>query len=200
LIARVKLVLGAGLAAALAACVTPTDGGAERALAALKAGGHYGLMRHTKAPGKGNAPTSRLGDCATQRNLDAAGRAEARGIGEGLRRAGVTIFKVYASRWCRGMETAELLAVGVRAGAPVQTLDILDDLSVAPERELVQTKRLASLVAEPIRTPSVVLVTHFDNIAALTRISTGEGDIVVVKPAGGRFEVVGRIPAGALRD
>ena len=88
----------------------------------------------------------------------------------------------------------------MRAGTPVETLDILDDISVAPERELVQTKRLDALVAAPIRTPSVVLVTHFDNIAALTRISTGEGDIVVVKPQGGRFEVVGRIPAGALRE
>jgi len=36
--------------------------------------------------------------------------------------------------------------------------------------------RLAALVSEPIRTPSVLLVTHHDNIAALTRIDTREGE------------------------
>ena len=162
--------------------------------AALKAGGHYGLMRHAKAPGRSDPDGFRLGDCATQRNLDAGGRAQAAAVGAGLRRAGVTIFKLYASRWCRGMETAELLAVG-----DVEPLDVLNSFHRAPEREVEQTKHLRALVSQPIATPSVLLVTHHDNIVALTRIVTREGEIVVVKPlGGGKFEIAGRIPQDAL--
>lgn len=173
------------------------DDGAEsdRALAALKAGGHYGLMRHAHAPGRDDPPGARLGDCATQRNLDEEGRAQARAIGAGLRRAGITIFKLYAGRWCRTMETAEQLAVG-----DVEPLDILNAFA-GPEAEREQTRHLAALVSQPIASPSVLLVTHHDNIAALLRVQAREGDIVVVKPEGrGRFAVVGRIPAAALRD
>jgi phosphohistidine phosphatase SixA len=180
----------------VAAAPVRADEPAERALAALKSGGHYALMRHAKAPGPRESEPGRLGDCATQRNLDAEGREQARRIGAALRAAGVVIFKVYASRWCRGMETAELLAVG-----DVEPLDILNSFAAAPEREREQTKQLAALVSAPIRSPSVLLVTHHDNIAALTRSVTREGDIVVVRPEGrGKFAVVGRIPSESLRD
>jgi phosphohistidine phosphatase SixA len=170
------------------------DEGSKRALAALKSGGHYGLMRHAKAPGRDDPADFRHGDCATQRNLDGDGRAQAAAVGAGLRRAGVTIFKLYASRWCRAMETAELLAVGVRASTLVEPLDVLNSFHRAHEREIEQTRHLRALVAQPIATPSVLLVTHHDNIVALTRIVTREGEIVVVKPQGrDRFEIVGRI-------
>ncbi|MBL8663409.1 MAG: histidine phosphatase family protein [Candidatus Odyssella sp.] len=163
-------------------------------MAALKAGGHYGLMRHAKAPGRSDPETFRLGDCATQRNLDVAGRAQAAAIGAGLRRAGVTIFKLYASRWCRSMETAELLAVG-----DMEPLDVLNSIHGRPDREIEQTKHLRALVAQPIATPSVLLVTHHDNIAALTRLVLREGEILVVRPlGGGRFDIVGRIAPDAL--
>lgn len=182
------------LLSSLAAAPAQADASSERALAALKAGGHYGLMRHAKAPGRDDPENFRLGDCATQRNLDAGGRAQAAAIGAGLRRAGVTIFKLYASRWCRCMETAELLAVG-----DVEPLDVLNAFHRAPEREAEQTKHLAALVSQPITTPSVLLVTHHDNIVALTRLITREGEIVVVKPLGrGKFDIVGRILPDAL--
>jgi phosphohistidine phosphatase SixA len=170
------------------------DRDSDRALAALKSGGHYALMRHAKAPGRDDPENFRPGDCATQRNLDAGGRAQAAAIGAGLRRAGITIFKLYASRWCRCMETAELLAVG-----DVEPLDVLNSFHRTPERERDQTKHLSALVAQPITTPSVLLVTHHDNIVALTRIVTREGEIVVVKPLGrGKFDIVGRILPDAL--
>jgi hypothetical protein len=44
-------------------------------------------------------------------------------------------------------------------------------------------------------------VTHHDTLAALTRLMTREGEIVVVKPlGGGKFDVIGRIPPDALAD
>jgi len=189
------LAIAATAMLAVGAARAEGEGEARRAIEALKSGGHYGLMRHARAPGRDDPPGARLGDCATQRTLDDEGRRQAQAIGAGLRRAAVTVFKLYASRWCRAMETAELLAVG-----DVEPLDVLN-VFPRPDAERDQTRHLRALVAQPIRTPSVLLVTHHDNILSLTRIVTREGDIVVVKPArGNEFTVIGRIPADALRD
>ncbi|WP_341649020.1 histidine phosphatase family protein [Thauera humireducens] len=51
-------------------------------------------------------------DCATQRNLSAAGRDEARRIGERFRAQGIAAARVYASQWCRCLDTARLLDLG----------------------------------------------------------------------------------------
>ena len=190
----IRRFLFAAAVAFAAASPAHSDERSDRALAALRSGGHYALMRHAKAPGRDEPENFRLGDCATQRNLDAGGRAQAAAIGAGLRRARVIILKIYASRWCRTMETAELLAVG-----DVEPLDVLNSFHRTPEREKEQTKHLAALVAQPIASMSILLVTHHDNIVALTRIVTREGEIVVVKPQGrGNFQVVGRILPDAL--
>ena len=192
---KIALSLLAVLILAVGSAKAESDGEAARAIAALRSGGHYGLMRHAHAPGREEPPGARLGECATQRNLDDEGRKQAQTIGAGLRRAGVTVFKLYASRWCRAMETAELMAVG-----DVEPLDMLNAFP-KPEDEREQTRHFRALVAQPIATPSVLLVTHHDNILSLTRITTREGDIVVVKPRGrSDFTVIGRIPAEALHD
>ena len=51
------------------------------AWAALREGGHIILMRHATAPGVGDPPNFRLGDCATQRLLSEAGRGKRRPSG-----------------------------------------------------------------------------------------------------------------------
>lgn len=50
------------------------------------------------------------GDCATQRNLGAAGREQALAAGRWLRSQGVVRAQVFSSPWCRCLETARLLA------------------------------------------------------------------------------------------
>ena len=52
--------------------------------AALRAGGHVALVRHTVKllAEVGDPPEFRLDDCGTQRNLTDKGRAEARRLGE----------------------------------------------------------------------------------------------------------------------
>lgn len=83
------------------------------AWAALRAGGHVALVRHTDAPGgAGDPPGFRLDDCATQRNLSDKGRLDAMQIGRRLKSEGVAIEKILASPWCRCMETARLLELG----------------------------------------------------------------------------------------
>ena len=57
----------------------------NEALHRLTKGGHVLLLRHALAPGTGDPPEFRLGECTTQRNLDERGRAQARAIGAWLR-------------------------------------------------------------------------------------------------------------------
>lgn len=48
----------------------------------IGAPGRVLLFRHTLAPGVGDPPGFRLGDCRTQRNLDEAGRRQAEALGD----------------------------------------------------------------------------------------------------------------------
>ena len=60
----------------------------DPAWASLAQGGIV-LFRHANAPGGGDPAGMRIGECATQRNLDERGRAQARRIGEAFRSRGV---------------------------------------------------------------------------------------------------------------
>jgi hypothetical protein len=80
----------------------------DAALGLLRRGGVVLAMRHALAPGTFDPPGFKLGDCSTQRNLDDAGRAQARAIGQRLKAAGLVPARVRSSPWCRCLETAEL--------------------------------------------------------------------------------------------
>jgi phosphohistidine phosphatase SixA len=166
-------------------------GDTERAWQALRAGGHVALLRHAEAPGIGDPPGFRLDDCATQRTLSAEGRAQARRIGEAFRRMGAPVEAVYSSQWCRCLETAELLGL-----APVTPLSVLNSFFMQdPGRRERQTAELRAWLNDRLPRGSLVLVTHQVNITALTGISPGSGEAVVVKSlTGGEVEVIGRIP------
>ncbi len=94
-------------------------------LQVLAAPGGVGLMRHARAPGTGDPPGFRPGECATQRNLDNAGRDEARRWGATLRGAGLSDAAVLTSAWCRARETGALL--GLRPPAHLDALDSFFD-------------------------------------------------------------------------
>jgi broad specificity phosphatase PhoE len=148
-------------------------------------------MRHATAPGIGDPPGFRLDDCATQRNLSAKGRAEARQIGAGLRAAGIRAEAVYSSQWCRCLETAQLLGLGpVTAFAP---LNSFFDRPQAYETQMAELKPWAA-TARPKDT--IFLVTHQVVITALTGVVPASGEIVVVRGENnGHLTVIGRIPS-----
>jgi broad specificity phosphatase PhoE len=152
-------------------------------------------LRHARAPGTGDPAGFVLGDCSTQRNLDDSGRAQARAIGRLLRAAGLDGAPVYSSRWCRCLETAELLALG-----PVTPLPALDSFFGARQRRQAQTEALrAFLAAEGADGPALVLVTHQVNISAVAGRGTRSGEGVVMQrlPNGG-LEVVASLPPPAI--
>lgn len=138
--------------------------------------GHAILFRHAIAPGTGDPPGFRLDDCSTQRNLSEEGRRQARELGRRLREAGITEARVYSSRWCRSLETAELLGLG-----PVTPLPVLDSFFSMPGRESRQTRELRNFLYTLPPGPSVVMVTHQVNITGLTGIVPPSGGGVIVR-------------------
>jgi len=86
----------------------------QEAWAALVSGGSCRADRHGNAPpGYGDPPGFKIDDCATQRNLDEGGRAQARAIGEAPSASTVVrAEKILSSPWCRCLETARLMVLG----------------------------------------------------------------------------------------
>ncbi len=162
----------------------------REAWAALVNGGHVALIRHGNAPpGYGDPPGFKIDDCATQRNLDERGRAQARALGEAFRQHGVRVDKILSSPWCRCLETARLLALG-----PVENAWAVAASDKSPDR-LAALKLLVSGWRGP---GTLVVVTHALTVQALVGIMPGQAETVVLRPrlAGEPgVDIVGRIPA-----
>ena len=175
-------------AALLAASFAPPARGAEDPLRLLRQPGAVGLMRHARAPGTGDPPGMRLGDCSTQRNLSGEGRAQARLLGQRLRTAGLDAAQVYSSAWCRARETAELLGFG-----PVSHLPLLDsffeDRRVAAER----TAALRAFLDAGRDSPPCILVSHQVNITALVGIFPADAELMVLLPKANGYQLIARV-------
>lgn len=159
----------------------------------LQAGGHVLMIRHALAPGTGDPTGFRLEDCATQRNLNGTGREQARAIGAWLRERGIERARVYASQWCRCLETAELLDLG-----PVTELPALNSFYQRPQDRAPNLSALEAFLADqPLDGALLVLVTHQVTISAVTGEFTpsGHGALLELK-AGGGLEPVGRLSFG----
>jgi len=156
----------------------------------LQQGGHVLMLRHAHAPGFGDPPGFELDDCATQRNLDASGRAQAIAIGEWLLRQGVREAKVYSSQWCRSLETARLLNLG-----PVKPLPALNSFFERTHDRVGSLIALNAFFArQPADGPLIILVTHFVNIEAVAGFSVGSGEGVLLQlQVGAAPRVVGRV-------
>jgi len=155
---------------------------------------HLVVLRHARAPGTGDQPNFRLGDCSTQRNLSQEGRDQATRIGVRLRAAGLAATTVYSSQWCRCLETARNLGVG-----PVVELPALNSFFQSPEEEQKHTRSLRAWIASADLGRPVVLVTHQVNITALTGIVPAEGEILIMRRERDKLIVVARFPDNGRR-
>ena len=176
----------------LATLTAPVRAGADEALwRLLEGGGQVVLLRHaTTEPAVGDPPGFRLDDCATQRNLTDAGRAEARRIGAAFATRAIPVAHVLSSRWCRCLETARL-AFG--SGEPWEPLS---SLFADRTRQAEQTRAFRTLAGEKRTGGNLVLVTHGANIMAFVGANPAMGGMVIVTPQGaGRFTVAGHLPA-----
>jgi broad specificity phosphatase PhoE len=161
------------------------------ALRALAAGETVALVRHATAPGTGDPPNFRLGDCSTQRNLSDVGRRQAAEMGRKLREAGVLVTEVHSSRWCRALDTARFAFPEV----PVTPDAALDSFFDERGNGQGQTEQARALVSSwRGRQGTLALVTHQVNITALTGIFPEEGETIVLRPTdSATVTVLGRV-------
>ena len=157
---------------------------------ALRSAGHFALIRHAVAPGTLDPPGFQLGDCATQRNLSAEGRAQAVRMGDLLRSNGIAAARLYSSQWCRCLDTATLLRLGEVAAQP-----LLNYFGQDRGRSTPQAEALRAWIARLDLAQPTLLVTHQVVISALSEASAGNGEIVVMRrEADGRLVLQGRQP------
>jgi phosphohistidine phosphatase SixA len=156
----------------------------------LRSGGYVLYMRHTSTDFSQNDSMSRsYEDCANQRNLTDKGRAEARSIGEHVKRLDIPIGEVLASPFCRTLETARLVFGKARPmtevrGGPARPDD--------PARYEPLTKILSTKIGKK---ENLAIAGHgnpFHAVAGPPYLA--EGEMAVVQPEGnGRFRVIARI-------
>jgi len=140
-------------------------------LARVRAGRCVFMLRHARTePGVGDPPDFMPGQCATQRNLDATGRAQSRAAGDWFRGHGLQPSAVLSSAWCRCIDTAQL-AFGRHEPWPPLDSSFGRGNTRDEARPLLQS-RLAGIGAGRFE----VWVTHQVNISAFTGEATAMGE------------------------
>jgi broad specificity phosphatase PhoE len=180
---------------ALELLTQPRAGAGEDAWALLAAPSHVALLRHADAPGGPGIPSAgdpahfRLEDCATQRNLSAAGRAQAQRLAAQLKKRNVTFTRVLSSRWCRCLETARLAT-----GEDPEPFPPLDNFFADRSRAPAQLAELEAFLATIGPEERVLMVSHGVVIAGLTGAAPAQGELVILRLDGrGGFSVAGRL-------
>ena len=154
----------------------PLPTAADARFARLSESGIVAIVRHAHAPGTGDPASFTLDNCATQRNLGVRGREQAREIGAAIRAAGAIVDRVLTSQWCRCRDTARLLDLG-----PVEDLPALNSFFRNPAHSNQQTADLQQFLFGLPPGKTVILVTHYVNIRALTGLGVTSGEVILLK-------------------
>lgn len=162
----------------------------EELLGLLREGGQVLFIRHASTvPGVGDPAAFRMEDCATQRNLSAEGREEARRLGRFLQAQKIPVERVVSSPWCRCIDTARLAF-----GRVDERWDALSNLFGRAEAAQRQVGQLKPRIAQWQDKGNLVLVSHGSVASALAGIHPAQGEIIVLTPLGtDGFRVAGRI-------
>jgi len=174
---------------------SPTD---AALIAALREGGNVIVLRHG-ATFTDQADTNPLDpkDTAHQRQLNDAGKAAAKAMGDALHTLKVPVGQVTTSQFQRAVDTGTLLGFG----AVTPTADISEGgLVVSPNENNRRAAALKKLAATaPAAGTNVILVTHKPNILdafGKDWFDVREGEASIFKPDGkGGFTLVARVQA-----
>jgi broad specificity phosphatase PhoE len=170
------------------ATAASTLAGAEL-VTALRRGGYILYFRHTATDfSQNDSQMTGYEDCARQRNLTEAGRADARAIGGELRRLGIPIGRVLASPYCRTMETGQLVFGRTEASTAARGGPADDSGDRYAE--------LRALFATPLPPgANLAIASHGNPYRAVVGTAyLAEGEAAVIEPLGsGAFRVVARV-------
>ncbi|AZO12439.1 histidine phosphatase family protein [Mesorhizobium sp. M3A.F.Ca.ET.080.04.2.1] len=156
--------------------------------ALLRDGGHIVLLRHAFVTGTTDPANFDIAKCPTQLNLSARGQQQASRIGALFAARAAPIERVLSSRYCRCLDTARIAFE--TEPEPFAPLDLL---KTDPAQKAAQLAAVMAEIRDYSGSVNLVLVTHLENILALTGIAPREGEAVVVAPEGDGLKVLGRV-------
>ena len=164
---------------------------------ALRQGGYVIVFRHG-ATHQDQADTDPLNpkNIAQQRQLNDAGRAKAKEIGEAFRKLKIPVGQVQTSVFNRAVETGTLIG----QGDVTSSLDLAEGgLVVTPVENNRRAQALRKLAATvPPAGTNIVVVTHKPNILdafGKDWFDVREGEASVFQPGGGGYKLVVRVQA-----
>lgn len=132
-----------------------------------------------------------LEDCSTQRNLNAAGRRDARAVGEAMRAMKITVSEVISSPYCRTMETARLMF-----GRAEASRDAIGNMTPTGKPDYTALERI--LATPPADATLRAVVSHGNPFQAIAgEPLLAEGEAAVIRGDGVRWIIVARIPIAA---
>ena len=182
-------------AAAFAQTASP-----QALLGELKKGGLVVFMRHGETgPAYADRTNAVMGNCATQRNLDAVGRAQNMEMAAALKALKVPVGTVWSSEFCRSWQTAEAL-FGPKGYTSTDKLSVpMSYPNVNAADKLANNTYLqAMLAAKPAAGSNTWLISHGVNVLLATGYHPNEqGEIVLFRPDGkGAYARLGSIEPG----
>jgi phosphohistidine phosphatase SixA len=162
---------------------------------ALRAGGFVMVVRHGATfPDQSDTDPLNFDNIAAQRNLNDKGKALATAFGNAIREAGVSVGKVYTSKYNRAYETA------VIAGFKdiEKTADITEGgLVVSPNENNRRVDAFHKLLGTaPTPGTNTILITHKPNIVdALGKdwFDVREGEATIFRPENGSYKLIARV-------
>jgi phosphohistidine phosphatase SixA len=162
---------------------------------ALRAGGFVMVVRHGATfPDHADTDPLNFDNIAAQRNLNDKGKALAKTFGNAIREAGVSVGKVYTSKYNRAYETA------VIAGLKdiEKTADITEGgLVVSPNENNRRVDAFHKLLGTaPTPGTNTILITHKPNIVdALGKdwFDVREGEATIFRPENGSYKLIARV-------
>lgn len=168
----------------LAPAAHATDAG----WALLRDGGRVVLMRHARTNGSGDPANFDVEKCNTQRNLSERGKQQAGQIGSLFAARAAPVERVLSSRYCRCLDTAR-----IAFESEPEPFAALDPPDADPRRQAAQLAAIVAEVRDYSGSDNMVMVTHLEDIEALTGIAPREGEAVIVTAEGDGLRVLGRI-------
>lgn len=166
-------------------------------VAALQKGGYNLYFRHEATDWFQTDNIKREGDwlsCDSSRvrQLSDTGRKNATATGDAIRSLGIPVTKVYASPYCRTVQTAKLMNLGqVESTTDVMNLRVSEYFGGT----LAIVANARSLFAKlPAPGTNTVIVSHGNLARKAIEQSPAEGEALVLRPDGkGSFHFIGRL-------
>lgn len=201
--AALALCLAVLVAAAGAAPADTAQGDPGANLVEMLRGGGYNLyVRHAATDWSQNDKIDEAGDWTScdpgkVRQLSGEGRRDARALGAAFRALDIRLGRVFASPYCRTMETARLIS-GKDATATEDLMNLRSAAYVGGRQAVVARAR-ARLSQAPTDGVNDLFAAHGNLARAAIDRSPGEGEVLVIAPRGdGGFDVVGALTPDAL--